>query len=78
MNGENTATVRTGVNVFVIGVIVFAVQKITGETLDPSNPWILLVAPAIVTFGYRLSRWLSSRFPSLAWVLFGIGTPPSY
>ena len=74
----NVGTVRTTANAFVIIVIVWLISKVTSQTVDPSDPLVLIGAPAVIGFGYRLSRFIAAKWPSVAWLLFGIGTPPNY
>ena len=77
----NISTKRTGVNVAVLGYVAVVVGWATKGrvVLDLDSP-IMLVAPAavgvIVGIGYRLSRALTTKFPTLGWVLFGSGKEP--
>jgi len=77
----NISTKRTAVNVTAITLIVGAVCRIFGWelTLDPTDPVLLVVAPAlgvIAGIGYRLSRAVTNKWPTAGWVLFGSGKEP--
>lgn len=75
---RNIATVRTGVNVGWIAAVAYIAQRFFNVTIDPADPVVLVVAPAVVAFGYRLSAWASDRWPEAGRVLFGYGTTPTY
>jgi len=77
----NISTKRTAVNVTTITLIVGAMCRLFGWqiTLDPTDPVLLVVAPAlgvIAGIGYRLSRAITARWPAFGWVLFGSGKEP--
>ena len=78
MNDTNIATVRTGVNAGIIGVVVYLAQRLFDFTVNPTDPIVLVGVPLVVAFGYRLSRWLTAKVPTLSWLLFGIGDEPTY
>jgi hypothetical protein len=75
---RNIATLRTGVNVGWIAAAVYVAQRYFNVTIDPADPVVLAVVPAVVAFGYRLSAWASDRWPEAGRVLFGYGTTPTY
>ena len=75
---NNVATVRTGFNAGIIGVAAYVAQRFFNVSIDTTDPLILVAAPAVIAFGYRVSKFLSARFPKLANVLFGIGAAPVY
>ena len=75
---RNIATLRTGVNVGWISAATYIAQRFFNVTIDPTDPVVLVVAPAVVAFGYRVSAWAADRWPNLARVLFGYGTTPTY
>jgi hypothetical protein len=75
---RNIATVRTGVNVAWVAAAAYVAQRFFDVTIDPTDPVVLVVVPAVVAFVYRLSAWASNRWPTLARVLFGYGTTPTY
>jgi hypothetical protein len=77
-DSANIGAIRTTVNVFVLGLVAWVVSEITGKTVDTSNPLVLVGAPLIVGFGYRVSRLITHKWPSIAWLLFGIGKAPDY
>lgn len=74
----NIAGIRTGWNAVVVAAVVWVVQRVAGVELDTSDPVIVVVVPAVVAVGYRLSRLVSDRWPAFGWVAFGIGKAPSY
>lgn len=75
----NTATVRTTVNMLVLTAIVSVVARYTGWEVKVEDllPYLPALAPVAAVF-YRLSRYLTGRFPVLGWILFGSGKEPEY
>ena len=74
----NTGTIRVTVNAAIATSVVWAVDRFTDLEVDVSDPRVILGAGAVMAFGYRLSRFVSGRWPGAAWLLFGIGAEPSY
>ncbi len=77
-DSANIGAVRTTVNAFAVSVAVWVVAQFTDKIIDPSNPLILVGVPLVLGIGYRLSRVVTAKWPSLGWVFFGIGKPPAY
>lgn len=75
----NTATVRTTVNMLVLTALVSLVARYTGWNVRVEDllPYLPALAPVAAVF-YRLSRFLTHRYPSLGWILFGSGKEPEY
>ena len=74
----NTGAIRVTMNAAIVFAIVWLIEYLTGGDIDTDNPLVVLIAAFAVGFGYRFSRFLSAKYPSLGWVLFGIGTAPNY
>ena len=75
----NVSTKRTAVNITVIGYLVMVLNRIFGWHLTVTPDDLVWVAPLLgVVFGvgYRLSRWATTKWPGLGWVLFGSGKEP--
>ncbi len=79
MNDTSTATVRTTVNGTILTAIIIAVAAGFGWTIEVGDlaPYLPVLAAAIGVF-YRLSLYISERWPKLGFVLFGKATSPSY
>lgn len=75
----NVATVRTTVQTVVLTAVVAVIAKLTDWQVEVDDllPYVPLLAPVAAVF-YRASRWLTARYPSLGWVLFGSGKEPEY
>jgi hypothetical protein len=76
---RNIATIRTTVNGTVLAAVLALIAKLTGweVSTDELLPYVPALVPIIAVF-YRVTLWLSVKFPSVAWVLFGKGEPPKY
>jgi hypothetical protein len=79
MNDTRTATVRTTVNGTILTGIIIAVAAGFGWTIEVADlaPYLPVLAAAIGVF-YRLSLYLSERWPRLGYILFGRNTLPAY
>ena len=79
MNDTNTATVRTTVNGTILTAVIIGAAALFGWTIDVADlaPYLPVLAGAIAVF-YRLSLYVSERWPKLAFVLFGKTTSPVY
>lgn len=80
MSDVNIATKRTAVNVLVIGWAVTLINAILGKKIMLDAEAMGLLSPvvaAVLALGYRVSRWATSKWPTLGWVLFGSGKEPT-
>jgi cobalamin biosynthesis protein CobD/CbiB len=79
MNDTRTATVRTTVNGTILTAVIIATAALFGWTIEVAEmaPFLPVLAAAIGVF-YRLSLYVSERWPKLGYVLFGKNTLPSY
>lgn len=76
----NISTKRTTVNIAVIGWIVAAITWITGVSITVDAATMTLLTPVVAVvlgFGYRLSRAITAKWPSMGWVVFGSGKEPA-
>ena len=79
MQQSTTATIRTTVNGTILTAVVSLAYKLFGweVKVDDLLPFLPLLAPCIAVF-YRLSLYLSERFPAIGYILFGVNKSPSY
>lgn len=75
----NVSTKRTAVNITVVSLVIALIAKITGWEINVTAEDLALLSPVlgvIFGIGYRVSRFLSAKWPTLGWVLFGSGKEP--
>ena len=79
MNDTRTATVRTTVNTTVLlyVAILFNWLFSWNITLDDLAPFAPIILGVVAVF-YRLSLYVTARWPKLGWVLFGNKETPTY
>lgn len=79
MKDTTTATIRTTVNGTVLTAVVALIVKLTGWEIDAEDllPFVPVIVPIIAVF-YRLSLWLTEKFPVVGYVLFGKPVTPKY
>lgn len=75
----NIATMRTTTNMSLLTVIVLILNKVFDWdiTLDELLVFTPVIVPAILVF-YRLSLYLTKKFPPVGYVLFGYKEAPTY
>jgi hypothetical protein len=77
---ETISAKRTAVNSTVTIWLIGIITQITGWDIkfdDLSVIYIGVALGAIMGVVYRVSRYLSARWPALGWILFGSGQEPS-
>ena len=80
MTDAGISAKRTAVNSAVTIYIIGLVNTIFGWHISLSDQSLLYWGAAIgiiMGIGYPLSRFITAKFPSLSWVLFGSGKEPA-
>ena len=78
MSEKRVATVRTTLPAVWVSLVMFVVAN-TGWSLSEAD-WqvLMLIAPVVTGFVYRLGRELEARWPAVGRVLFGSSKVPHY
>ena len=79
MSAVDVSTKRTAVNVTIVLAVIGGLSSVFGWQLNINSPeqlWLAPVIGAITGIGYRLSRFATTRWPAVGWVLFGSGKEP--
>lgn len=79
LKSETVGTIRTTVNMTVLGAIIALVAKFTDWDLEVDDllPFVPILIPVVAAF-YRLSLYLAHKIEWLGVLLYGINAPPTY
>lgn len=78
MSDSNTATIRTTVNATAILAVAYVVSKVSGNSVDTSDPQTIAIGGAVFGIFYRASTIISEKVPYAGYVLFGVNRSPEY
>ena len=78
MSEKRVATVRTTLPALWVSLVLFVAAKAGLDLSEADWQVLLLVAPVVTGFVYRLGRELEARWPSVGRVLFGSSRVPHY
>lgn len=79
LKNTTTATIRTTVNGTVLTAVAAIVAKLTHTDVSTDDllPY-LPAAPIVIGVFYRTSLWLTDKFPTVGYILFGKRDEPIY
>lgn len=80
MSPVNVSTKRTAVNITVVLWAIAILNKVFNWHINLSEAdavWLAPIIGLVAGVGYRISRWATSKWPTLGWLLFGSGKEPA-